>query len=121
MLTNKHTTSLIIKAAYSVYKKLGFGFLEKLFERAMLIECRKLGLDIRNQHPTTVYYDNQVIGEYIIDLFVDKDIIVELKSIKKLEKIHFAQTLNYLKVLRLHIALLINFAPDGVEIHRIVN
>ena len=87
----------------------------------MVIEMQKTGLRVRQQHTISVYYDERVVGEYVADLFVEEKVLVELKSIKELAKVHFAQCLNYLKATNLNVCLLINFGQTKVEIKRIVN
>jgi len=81
----KHSkiTGLILKAFFNVYNILGYGFLEKVYENAMLIELRKLGLKCSNQLPIKVYYKNQVVGDYTADILVEELVVVELKAILK--------------------------------------
>lgn len=114
-------TERIIGCSYTVGRVLGHGFLEKAYENSMVIEMQKQGLRVRQQHPISVYYDEWVVGEYVADLFVEEKVLVELKSIKELAKVHFAQCLNYLKATNLNVCLLINFGQTKVEIKRIVN
>jgi len=80
-------TENIINCAYTVSNKLGCGFLEKVYENAMVIELKKRNLDVRQQHPITVNYDNMCVGEYFADLFVNNEIIIELKTAKTIEDI----------------------------------
>ncbi len=114
-------TERIIGCSYTVGRVLGYGFLEKVYENSMVIEMQKTGLRVKQQHPISVYYDERVVGEYVADLFVEEKVLVELKSIKELAKVHFAQCLNYLKATNLNVCLLINFGQTKVEIKRIVN
>ena len=109
----KHTdvTELIIKAFYTVYHTLGYGFLEKVYRNAMVIELRKLGLDVIQEARIAVYYDDQVVGEYFADLLVAGAVIVELKAVKRLLPEHEAQLLNYLKATPYEVGLLLNFGP----------
>ena len=104
-------TELIIKAFYAVYHTLGYGFLEKVYRNAMVIELRKLGLDAIQETRITVYYDGQVVGEYFADLLVAGAVIVELKAVKRLLPEHEAQLLNYLKATPYEVGLLLNFGP----------
>jgi GxxExxY protein len=112
-LSFKHTdiTDLIIKAFYTVYNTLGYGFLEKVYRNALTIELRKLGLDVIQEARITVYYDGQVVGEYFADLLVASAVIVELKAVKSLLSEHEAQLLNYLKATPYEVGLLLNFGP----------
>ena len=105
----KELSSRIIQAFYKVYNTLGYGFLEKVYEGAMMIELKKIGLDCRNQFPIKVFYENEIIGEYFADLFIEQKIIVELKSIKTLTKQDEAQLLAYLNATNIEVGLLLNF------------
>jgi GxxExxY protein len=118
-LSFKHTdiTELIIKAFYTVYNTLGYGFLEKVYRNALAIELRKLGLDVIPEARITVYYDGEVVGEYFADLLVAGVVIVELKAVKRLLSEHEAQLLNYLKATSYEVGLLLNFGPKP-EIRR---
>lgn len=111
-------TGKIIAAAYAVYNTLGFGFLEKIYENAMLHELRKNGFSVAQQAPLAVYYDERVIGEFFMDLYVEDEIVVELKSVLNLHIEHEVQLVNYLTATRKDIGLLINFGPNGVEVKR---
>ena len=111
-------TKKIIGAAYAVYKQLGFGFLESVYKKAMLIELAKSGLKAEEEKPLQVYYDSQVVGDFFVDLFVDDRVVVELKSVRHLSKEHEVQLVNYLKGLSRDIGLLVNFGSSGVEIKR---
>ena len=111
-------THKIIGAAYNVHNQLGFGFLESVYQKAMIIELSKNGLKAETEKPLKVYYDEQVVGEFYIDLFVDEAIVVELKSIQNLTKQHEVQIVNYLNGLKKEIGLLINFGPSGVDVKR---
>jgi GxxExxY protein len=111
----------IIGKAYRVYNTLGPGFLEKVYENSLAYELKKSDLSVSQQQPINVYYEEQLVGIYNCDLLVDNRILVEIKAIKELEKIHFAQVLNYLKASDLNLGLLINFGPEGIKVKRIVN
>ncbi|MEK7067729.1 MAG: GxxExxY protein [Patescibacteria group bacterium] len=102
-------TSLCIKAFYNVYNKLGFGFLEKVYEHAILIESRKLGLYCLAQVPIKVHYDGYLVGDYFADIVVNNVIIIELKAMESLCPEHEAQLLNYLKATDIEVGLLFNF------------
>jgi|SRR5882724_4622303 len=117
--TNK-ITELVIGAAYKVGNTLGSGFLEKVYENALTIEIRKSGLQVVQQHPINVKYENVIVGEFIADLLIQGEVLVELKAVKALDEIHLAQCLNYLKATGLRVCLLINFGNPKVEIKRIM-
>ena len=104
-------TDRILRAFYTVYNELGYGFLEKVYENAMAIELRKLGLSVRQQAPITVSYSAQTVGEYLADLVIEDKVIVELKSSQALTDTHEAQLLNYLKATKYEVGLLLNFGP----------
>ena len=102
-------TEAIIGCAYSVANTLGAGFLEKVYENALAHEIKKRGLLVSQQSPLTVQYDEIVVGQYVADLVVADQVLVELKATKTLDEIHMAQCLNYLKATGLPVCLLINF------------
>ena len=104
-------TDKIIGAFYKVYNTLGYGFLEKVYENAMAIELRKLGLQVLCQHPIQVFYDDQVVGDYVADLIVEDAVIVELKAVRQLAQEHEAQLLNYLNATHHEVGLLFDFGP----------
>lgn len=111
MGTLKHSeiTNLIIKAFFNVHNALGCGFLEKVYENAIALEARKLGLQIRQQMPIRVMYRDAIVGEYFADLIANNIVIVELKAVRQLAPEHEAQLLNYLKATEYEIGLLLNF------------
>ncbi|HDD24094.1 MAG TPA: GxxExxY protein [Chloroflexi bacterium] len=104
-------TEQIIKAFYTVYNTLGYGFLEKVYENAMVIELRRMGLHVVCQQPISVYYAGQIVGEYLADMLVENCVIVELKAVRTLLKEHEAQLLNYLNATSYEVGLLLNFGP----------
>jgi len=106
-------TEKIIEAFYTVYNTLGYGFLEKVYESALLIELKKLGLLAVAQFPIQVRYDGSVIGEYFADILVENRIIVEIKAAKTIGPEHEAQLLNYLKATSLEVGLILNFGPKA--------
>ena len=114
-------TERIIGCAFQVLNTLGAGFLEKVYENALAHELRKFGLAIVQQQGITVMYDGVVVGQYNVDLLVDKTVIVELKAIKSLDTAHTAQCINYLKATGLPICLLLNFGKPRLEIQRIAH
>jgi len=110
-------TEKIIRCAFTVHNNLGFGFLEKVYENSLIIELTKNGLRAFQQYPIQVKYNGEIVGEYIADLFVNDEVIVEIKSVNSLAKEHEVQVVNYLKATGKDIGLLINFGRS-VEIRR---
>jgi GxxExxY protein len=104
-------TERIIKAFYHVYNALGPGFLEKVYERALELELKEMGLHVRHQAPIEVYYKGVQVGEYFADLLVEESVILEIKAVEKLADEHGAQLVNYLKATRIEVGLLLNFGP----------
>lgn len=102
-------TEKIIKAFFIVYNYLGYGFLEKVYENAMMIELRKMGLKCENQKPLKVYYYNDEIGSYFADIIVEEKVIVELKAAESLVIDNELQLVNYLKATDIEVGLLLNF------------
>jgi GxxExxY protein len=107
-------------AVFEVNRVFGAGFLEKVYENALLIELRERGLKADSQIPLRVHYKGKVVGEYVVDIMVEDQVILELKSVDKLQKIHEAQLLNYLKATGMKIGLLINFNYPQADIKRFV-
>ena len=110
-------TEKIIKAAYTVHNVLGFGFLEKVYQNALIIELLKMGLNVLKEKPITVYYENEIVGEYIADVIVEDKVVLELKAVKELAEIHEVQLVNYLKATGIEVGLLINFG-HSVQVKR---
>jgi GxxExxY protein len=102
-------TEKIIGCAFRVRDKLKCGFLEKVYENAMVIELTNAGLRVRQQAPVPVYYDGIIVGDYVADLIVEDAVIVELKAVRSIDQIHVAQCLNYLAATGKQICLLLNF------------
>lgn len=105
-------TDIIIKAYYNVYNKLGYGFLEKVYENSMMLELKELGLDCKNQQPIDVFYYDDKVGEYFADIIVEEKVIVELKSAGTLLEEHECQLVNYLKATDIEVGLLLNFGKE---------
>lgn len=111
----KHSdlTEKIIGAFYEVYNELGYGFAEKVYENALCVALRRIGLTVEQQSPITVYFFGQVVGKYLADLLVNDKVIVELKAVQSLTAQHEAQLLNYLKATRIEVGLVLNFGPKA--------
>jgi GxxExxY protein len=107
----KHSdiTGLILKAYYNVYNQLGYGFLEKVYENALLIELRKFGLECVAQNSIEVFYDNVKVGFYFADIVVNNCVIIEIKAAKSLCEEHEAQLTNYLRATDIEVGMLLNF------------
>ena len=105
-------TRSIIGCAYKVHNTLGSGFLEKVYQSALCIELRKLGLQVVEQEPIKVIYEGQIVGEYYADLLVEGRVIVEIKAADELARAHEVQLVNYLSATDIEVGLLINFASS---------
>lgn len=111
-------TRKVIGAAYKVWSGLGAGFLESVYEKALVIELTRAGLRAQAQVAIKVVYEGAVVGEFVADIVVENTIILELKAVRELATIHEVQLVNYLKATRTPLGLLINFGDEGVEIRR---
>ena len=119
-LPYKHSeiTKQILDGFYQVYNKLGYGFLEKVYENALRIELTKLGLAVVQQKPIQVWYEQEIVGEYFSDLVVNDLVIIELKAMAALSNEHEAQLLNYLKATPYEVGLLLNFGPKPQQVRK---
>lgn len=113
-------TEAIIGCAYAVSNALGMGFLEKVYENALVIALRKAGLKVLQQVVYKVRYEGEVVGEYTADLVVEDAVLLELKAIREFDNVHMAVCLNYLRASGLTLCLLINFGKARVDVKRIV-
>ena len=113
-------TERIINCVYRVSNTLGSGFLEKVYENALAIELRKNGLRVEQQRPIKVFYEKNLVGDFVADLLVEDSVIVELKAAKTVDEVHSAQCMNYLKATGLKICLLVNFGRPRVDVKRVV-
>jgi GxxExxY protein len=110
----------IIGAAHRVSSNLGYGFLEKVYQNSLLIELENKGLFVEQQRPVQVLYQGTVVGDYIPDLVVEQSIVVEVKAITGLERIHRQQCINYLRATGYRVCLLLNFGQPRFEMKRLV-
>ena len=108
---HKELTEKIIRIFYRVYNTLGYGFLEKVYENAMIIEFNIEGIPAVAQSSIKVLYKNELVGEYYADILVDDMVIVEIKAARGLAPENEAQLLNYLKATNIEVGLLLNFGP----------
>ena len=107
-------------AVFEVNRVLGPGFLERVYQNALMVELRNRGLKAESQAAITVDYKDNVVGEYIADILVEEKVILELETVDRLEKIHEAQLLNYLRATGTKIGILVNFKHTRAEIKRMV-
>ena len=120
-MKHEELTHNIIGCAMKVHSKLGNGFQEVIYQRALALEMSKKGLDYEREMEMDIYYDDVKIGERRVDFFVEDKIMVELKAIIKLEDVHLAQAMNYCQAYNLPIGLLINFGAKSLEFKRVYN
>jgi len=109
----------VIGCSFTVLNTLGVGFLEKVYENALMLELCKAGLAVVQQRGVAVVYDGTVVGEYFVDLMVEGSLLVELKTVKALDAAHRAQCVNYLKATGLQLCLLLNFGRSRLEVRRV--
>ncbi|MBX7226283.1 MAG: GxxExxY protein [Chitinophagales bacterium] len=114
-------TSKIIGCAMTVHKSLGNGFQEVIYQRALEIEMKEIGISLNREFEMPIFYREQQIGTRRVDFLVEGVISVELKAITKLEDVHFAQAINYLEAYNLEIGLLINFGETSLKFKRLSN
>jgi GxxExxY protein len=114
-------SKITIGCAFAVLNTLGAGFLEKVYENALVHELRKAGLAVAQQFGATVTYDGTVVGEYFVDLLVQDSVLVELKTAKALVEAHHLQCVNYLKATDVRLWPLLNFRNRRLEIKRVMN
>ncbi len=109
----KHSgiTKRIINAYFKVYNQLGHGFLEKVYERALMLELPKHGLKCENQRNVKVFYDGKEVGDYYADIVVEDCVIIELKAVETINPVHEVQLVNYLKATEIEVGMLLNFGP----------
>lgn len=116
---HQELTKQIIGIYYNVYNELGYGFLEKVYHNAMIIELKKNGFEIENKKKINVYYKNDLVGEYVPDIIVNNSVIIELKTVEYLLEVHQSQILNYLKATCCEVGILLNFGKDPQFIRKI--
>ena len=117
MMQDEVLTHKIIGCAFKVHNSLGSGFLEKVYENALRIELVKQGFKVKQQEPIKIYYEGELIGDFYADLWVDNEVIVELKAVQKLSREHEVQLVNYLNATGVDTGLLLNFG-SSVEVKR---
>jgi len=121
MLEHEDLSGRIIGAAIEVHRALGPGFLERIYEEALVIELRERGIGHQRQLPVSVRYAGRGVGHHELDLFVEGQIVVELKAVKSLEDAHFAVVKSYLRAVGRRHGLILNFAKPVLEIRRVIS
>jgi GxxExxY protein len=119
-MDDRTLTYKINGAIFEVNRVLGSGFLEKVYEKALLVELRKQGIKAESQVPVQVTYKGVDVGEYVADIVVKDTVIIELKTVNELESVHEAQLMNYLRASNKQIGLLVNFKGKKATIRRLV-
>ena len=124
-MTESDITYQIRGAIYEVYKSLGPGLLETVYEEALTYELQKRGLKVERQKEVPIHYDGQLLKTSLrLDMLVEDQVIIELKSVKELQDVFFKQTRTYLRLMGLHVGILVNFNVDDIlddAIHRVLN
>jgi len=124
-MTENDISYQIRGAIYEVYKALGPGLLESVYEEALTYELQKRGLKVERQREVPIQYDGQLLGTSLrLDMLVEDKVIIELKSVKELQDVFFKQTLTYLRLTNLHLGILVNFNVNDIldnAIHRVLN
>ena len=110
-LKHQDLTNKIIEIFYKVYNKLGYGFLEKVYGNAMMLELQKAGISAERQASIKVLYESSIVGEYFADILVEDKVVIEIKASKSISKGNEAQLINYLKATGIEVGLLLNFGP----------
>ena len=113
-------TSKVIAAAIEVHRRLGPGFLESIYENALVVELRNRGLKVEQQVEVPVEYEGVEVGRHRLDLLIEGTIVVELKAIKNLDNVHFAIVKSYLRAIGKEHGLLLNFAKPTLEVKRVI-
>ena len=114
-------TKKILEACFEVSNELGIGYLESVYEKALLLALRQKGLKAENQIPLQVKFREEVVGEFFVDILVEDKILIELKVANNLTKENYAQTINYLKATAIEVGLLVNFGTPKIEYRRFNN
>ncbi len=120
-MLHEDLTGKILQACFEVSKELGAGFLESVYEKALLIALRQKGLRAENQVPLKVKFRGATVGEFFVDILVENRVLIELKTVGNLTGDHYAQTINYLKATEIEVGLLVNFGNPKLEYRRFNN
>jgi GxxExxY protein len=110
----------VIGSAMEVHRRLGYGFLEKVYENSLMVLLRRDKIPAVQQAPINIRFEGEIVGNYIVDILVDDKIILELKCVEAIANIHRDQTLNYLKATGKQLAIILNFAKEKLEYERLI-
>ena len=119
-LIHSDVTDAVLKTFFSVHSELGHGFLESIYENAMEIALKSAGLEVSRQHPVSVQFRGQAVGDFKLDMVVERSVVVEIKAVSALSGAHEAQLLNYLRATGLRVGLLLNFGQRAQFKRRVV-
>jgi GxxExxY protein len=119
-IIHKDLSYKAIGLAMEVHNKLGSGFLEKVYENSLMILFKRDNIQAKNQYPISVYFEEQIVGEYFADILLEDKIILELKAVENITDIHKAQLINYLKATKCKLGILINFGNKKLQYERFV-
>jgi GxxExxY protein len=118
-LLHEDLTDKALGACFDVAHELGAGFLESVYEKALVVALQQKGLQVERQVPLTVKFRGVIVGEFFADILVEKKLIIELKSVSTLRPEHQAQVINYLKATSIEVGLLVNFGNPKLEYRRL--
>lgn len=120
-LLHKEVTNKIIRACYKVHDELGCGFLEKVYQEAVAVVLKEMGIPFEREKHLPVVFHGQVLQcDYIADFLVADTVIIEMKAVTEMSKLYEAQTINYLKITNMNVALLVNFGTTSLQVKRII-
>ena len=119
-IIHKDLSYKVIELALEVHNELGCGFLEKVYENALMVLLEREAIPARQQAPADVYFQGKVIGQYFADILVDNKLILELKTVDTIANVHKAKVLNYLRATGIKLGLILNFAKPRLEYKRLV-
>lgn len=117
-MKHEELTQKIIGCAYKVYNAMGYGYLESIYEKCLMIELRKAGLKAKEQEPIKVFYDGENVGDFVADIIVEDTVILELKSVRRIINAHEVQLVNYLTATGKEVGLILNFGEAKVDVKR---
>ncbi len=120
-MIHEELTKTILKACFEVSNELGCGFLESVYEKALLIALAENGLRVQSQIPLKVMFHGQIVGDFYPDIIVEDVVLLELKAVKALVPDHLAQVMNYLKATGIEVGFLVNFGSPKLEYRRFGN